>query len=117
MIVGHGSRIKGFEKTMERVASSLRHDGRFFLVKCAYLEITPPSVTAAIDVCVEKGASEVRVLPYFLLLGNHVRTDIPKLVAQAKKKYRGRAKIWLCPYLGFHEKIVAVVKDRLRQAR
>jgi sirohydrochlorin ferrochelatase len=115
LIVGHGSRLKGFKKAIEKVASSLRRDGLFFLVQCAYLEVTPPSIPDAIDACVRKGAREVRILPYFLLMGNHVKTDIPEIALKAGRKYRGKAKITLCPYLGFHEKIVAVVKERLKE--
>ena len=117
LIVGHGSRIKGFEETMEKAAFALKREGRFFMVRCAYLEITTPSLFTAIRQCVKKGACEVRVLPYFLLMGNHVKSDIPRIVADARKKYRGQAKILLSPYLGFHEKIVAVIRERLKQAR
>lgn len=115
--MGHGSRLRGFEKTMKQVASSLRRTRKFFMVKCAYLEITAPSIPSAIDTCVKKGAGEVKIVPYFLLLGNHVKSDIPKIAAQAKKKHRGKTKILLCPYLGFHEKIVEVVTQRLEQAK
>lgn len=117
LIVGHGSRIKGFEKTMKKAVAALKREGRFLMVQCAYLEISSPSLSAAIEQCVKKGAREVRVLPYFLLMGNHVKFDIPRIVAEAKKKYRGQAKILVSPYLGFHEKIVAVINERLKQAR
>ena len=117
LIVGHGSRIKGFEKSLEKMASALKREGRFFLVQCAYLEITTPSLFTAIGRCVKKGAREVRVLPYFLLMGNHVKSDIPRIVVAARKKYKGQAKILLSPYLGFHEKIVAVINERLKRAR
>ena len=117
IIVGHGSRLKGFEKAMEKVAASLRKGRRFFLVQCAYLEITSPLISEAIDRCIQKGADEVRVLPYFLLMGNHVKFDIPAIIAGFRKKHRGKARVLLCPYLGFHEKIVAVVKERLQGVR
>ncbi len=117
LIVGHGSRLKGFERSMEKVAASLRRDRRFFLVRCAYLEITSPLIPQAIDACVRKGAREVRLMPYFLLMGNHVKFDIPEIASKARKKYQGKVKIVLCPYLGFHEKIVAVVKERLKKAK
>ena len=102
---------------MEQLARRLKQDKRFPMVLCAYLEITPPSISDAIDQCVQKGTGEILVLPYFLLMGNHVRSDIPYLVSQAKKKYWRHAKIVLCPYLGYHDKIMAVVKQRLKEAR
>ena len=117
LIVGHGSKLKGFQKSMEQLARRIRRDRQFAIVLCAYLEITPPPISEAIDRCVQKGADEIRVLPYFLSMGNHVKSDIPRLVSLARKKYRGQAKIMLCPYLGYDEKIVAVVQERLDEAR
>ena len=117
LIVGHGSRIKGFQKPMEQLASRLGQDRRFVMVLCAYLEIASPSISEAIGWCIQKGADEVRVLPYFLSMGNHVKSDIPRLVIAARKKYRGQVKIMLCPYLGYHERIVAIVQERLKEAR
>ena len=100
---------------MEQLAHQLRRDKRFPMVLCAYLEITPPSILDAIDQCVRQGADEILILPYFLLMGNHVKFDIPRIVSSAKRKYRFMAKIKLCPYLGYHEKITAVVKQRLEE--
>ena len=99
---------------MKKVAKHLAATGRYREVMPAYLEIAPPSIGAAIDLCVERGASTVKLLPYFLLLGAHVTEDLPAIAAQAKKKFRGKASIELCPYLGYDPKIVEVAKKRLK---
>jgi len=57
------------------------------------------------------------VLPYFLLMGVHIKEDIPKIVRLLRRKYRAKIKIILCPYLGYHEKIVSVVSQRLGEGR
>lgn len=112
IIVGHGSKMQGFEKPMLKVIASLKKDRQFSFVSAAYLEINQPSISLAIDQAVQKGAKIVKVLPYFLLTGRHVKTDIPQIVEECQKKYQTMAKIILCPYLGFHSKIVEVVKER-----
>ena len=117
IIVGHGSREKGFQAAMEKVASGIRKDGRFGEVVCAYLEITAPSIERAIERCVKKKAAQIRVLPYFVLTGNHVLYDIPGIVRQAAARHSGKAKIILCPYLGYHPKLVAVVRQRIREGK
>ena len=115
LIVGHGSREKGFQAAMQKVAKALEKSGRYGCVACAYLEVASPSISQGIERLVRKGAGEIRVLPYFLLTGKHVKCHIPEIVAEAQKKFKGRAKIILCPYLGFDEKIVSLVKRRLRE--
>ena len=110
ILVGHGSKAKAFDRTMRRVAKELTPD--YFDVRLAYLEINIPSITDAIRQAVCRGAKNVRVVPYFLLAGNHVRKDIPLIVKEAQKRWKGVAKIRLCDYLGFDKRIVAVVRDR-----
>ena len=111
--MGHGSKAKNFDSAMKRIAGSLRK-GPFSSVHCAYLEITAPSIPEAIGRAVREGAKEIRVVPYFVLSGRHIREHIPQIAAEERARWKGKAKITLCPYLGFDERIAAVVKDRLR---
>ncbi|MGH7197184.1 MAG: sirohydrochlorin chelatase [Candidatus Omnitrophota bacterium] len=117
IVVGHGSKRKGFEAAMVRVAAKLRRGGKFGAVSCAYLGSASPSVPGAIARCVRRGAAEIVIVPYFVLAGDHVAEDIPEMVREAVKRYRGKAKIRLSPYLGYHAKIVSVIQERIRQAR
>lgn len=100
---------------MIQVARRLRL-GPFREVTCAYLEINPPSIPQALQGAVRRGARDIRVLPYFVLAGNHVRKDIPHIVRVEARRWRRKAKIRLCPYLGYHEKIVSIVKERIQHA-
>lgn len=102
---------------MKRVAAALRAQGSYERVVCAYLEINTPSLEQAISRTVRQGIDEVRVLPYFLLAGRHVLSDIPAIVTKARKDHGRKVKIKLCPYLGYHEKIVSVARQRVGQAR
>lgn len=114
ILVAHGSRARGFDRPVRRLAAALRRTGRYTSVETAFLEITPPDVATAIERVVASGARRIRVLPYFLLGGRHVQEDLPLLCAQARGKHRG-VRIKLCPYLGFHEKIVSVVLERIER--
>ncbi len=116
ILVGHGSRQEGFQQAMVKVASQIQKDKRFSCVVCAYLEITYPSIQEAIEFCVKKGAKQIRILPYFILMGKHVQSDIPEIITTETKKYAG-VKISLCAYLGYDEKIVALVKKRILQVK
>jgi len=117
IVVGHGSKEPGFEKAMVRVAGKLRREGKYGKVFCAYLGSAPPSLPEALSRCARRGLTDIIVLPYFILAGAHVVSDIPGLVGEAKKKYAGKVRIRLSPYLGYHEKIVSVVQERISQAR
>ncbi len=116
VLVGHGSKMPGFAAPMEKVARTLRAEKRYFSVVCAYLEISKPSIKEAVRQLARRGCRDIRVLPYFLLNGLHVVKDIPEIIRHARRMHRG-VRVGLCPYLGYHEKIVSAVKDRLREVR
>ena len=114
ILIGHGSKARGFDRPMKRVAAALRR-GVPGPVRCAYLEINAPSIPEAIGQAVRRGAREVRLVPYFVLSGRHVTRHIPQIVREEKKRYGKKVRITLCPYLGYDSRIVGVVKDRLRR--
>ncbi len=117
VLVGHGSRTRGFDTAMAQVAATLRRQKMFSEVCCAFLEAATPSIPEAIDRCVRRGARQVRVLPYFVLTGKHVLGDIPRIVRETSQRHVGKAQIILCSYLGYHPKIVSVVKQRIREGK
>ena len=99
------------------MASDLRKTKKYREVRCAFLEVAKPSIPEAIARCVKNGSPEVRVLPYFVLTGKHVLRDIPRIIHDETSRHAGKARIVLCPYLGFHSKLVSVVQQRIREAR
>ena len=116
VVVGHGSKLKGFQHAMEQVARDIRKKAVFEKVLCAYLEITPPSIEEAVKQAVEFGAAEVRILPYFLLKGRHTQQHIPAIAAAVKMRYK-KVRIVLCPYLGYHPKIALAALERTGEVR
>ncbi len=115
LLVGHGSKMKGFQDAMEKIAQRLAVDLNPVAVRLAFLEIAAPSIPDAIDSLAARGFTEVKILPYFVQAGKHVQVDLPEIAAWAAEKYRGRVRVTLCPYLGFHDKIVEVVKERIAE--
>ena len=68
------------------------------------LEIAEPSIPDGIQQCIERGAREVVVLPYFLSAGRHVAEDIPREV-QTKQLEHPEITVRIAPYLGAAEHV------------
>ena len=51
----------------------------------AFLELMEPSLSAAVERLVERGASRVVVVPLFLGTGGHIRRDLPALIEEAAR--------------------------------
>ena len=115
--MGHGSKARSFDSAMKRVAGALRKTGQYDRVLCAFLEVSRPSIPEAIELAVRHGAREIRVMPYFVLTGKHVQRDIPEIIREAVRRHSPAVRIVRCPYLGYHSKIVSVVRQRIREGR
>ena len=112
LLVDHGSRRAAANDLLEAVAERLRARDPERVVQVAHMELAPPDIAAGIAACVEAGASEVIVHPYFLGPGRHTMEDIPRLVEEAVGAHAGvRARV--SAPLGLHDKLVDVVLDRI----
>ena len=116
VLVGHGSKLEGSSAALEQVLTQLRKKEPETVFQTAFLELRSPNIPQAIQFCLNQGAEEIVIVPYFVQLGRHVAHDIPRIVDEAKTQYPDR-EIRLAPYLGFDERIVPVIEDRIRQAR
>lgn len=115
LLLGHGSRTEEANEGMHEVVERLRAAHPGWRVEAAFLEINAPSIPEGIDICAAAGAQQIVLLPYFLHLGNHVQEDMPRFVAEGRRRHPGR-EIVLGPHLGFHEKLVEIVEERLGEA-
>jgi len=114
LIIAHGSRKKVSNNEILQLESSLRTElaDHYPIVTSAFLEFAPQSIPNAIKYCVEKGATNIRVLPYFLAAGVHVTEDIPAEIKSASKQYSS-LKIEILPHLGSSRNITRLIGSML----
>lgn len=98
---------------LERVAAALRERLPACPVTIAHLEFGSPDIETAIADCFRAGARELIVHPYFLVEGMHTKRDIPERVRAAAKHYP-ELRVEISEPLGFHERIVDVVLERIQ---
>jgi sirohydrochlorin ferrochelatase len=112
LLIAHGSRRAEANADLVQLAELVRVRGTFDLVEIAYLEIAQPDIPAGARRCVVRGATEVRMLPYFLSMGRHVAEDLDAYQQDFTARYPG-VKFMLCAPLGLDPKVVEVVLERL----
>lgn len=101
LLVAHGSRRAASNDEVRALAESLAAlaGNDWGRVDAAFLELAEPSIPDGIQRCIDAGADEVVVLPYFLSAGRHVAEDIPAEVA-GKQAEHPQVTIRIAPYLG-----------------
>jgi sirohydrochlorin cobaltochelatase len=111
LLVAHGSRNPTAADEHARLCAEVakRSGGD---VRAAYLEIDAPSVLDAIGTAADHGATRIRLIPYFLHHGNHVGTDLPALVDEARRLHPGVA-IGIEDHIGSDPALVDLLAGRV----
>jgi len=112
IVVDHGSRRAESNAMLLDVAALFQQHSGYAIVEPAHMELAEPSLAAAFDRCVERGARLVVIHPYFLLPGRHWKRDIPALAADAARKHPGVSFLVTAP-LGLHPLIAEIMSQRI----
>lgn len=116
VIVDHGSRRPESNELLLEVVEAYRRHSGWQIVEPAHMELAEPSIAAAFARCVEQGAREVVILPYFLAPGRHWNDDIPRLAAEAASPFlKGGVTFLVAPPLGLHPLMLQVIDERVRE--
>ncbi|MBL1142331.1 MAG: CbiX/SirB N-terminal domain-containing protein [Proteobacteria bacterium] len=89
IIIAHGSRREESNIEVKELTEKVKGlaDSEYDYIAHAYLEMAEPSLTQAIDNCINNGAKNITVFPYFLNSGKHLKRDIPEIIIASEKKY------------------------------
>lgn len=115
LLIAHGSRRPEANADLEHVAAAMRARGRFDVVQVSYLELAEPTIPAGGARCVEQGATDVVMLPYFLSPGVHVQEDMAEARAELSERFPG-VTFRLAGHLGRHPLLLDIVEQRAAEA-
>ena len=112
IIIAHGSRKASSNEEVKALGEKVRslQDKHYRFVMTAFLEFADPSLEEGMLSCIDKGASEIVILPYFLASGNHVTRDIPEAVQKIQASYP-QVKITLKEHIGSASGMVSLLSD------
>ena len=111
LILAHGSRAKETEKTFEAVVDMVKKKVSTPL-KIAYMEFSEQNIAAGLQQLVDQGVKSIRVVPYFLFSGIHIREDIPAEL-EAFSKEHPDIEITMAETLGADPRIAEILVDRI----
>jgi sirohydrochlorin ferrochelatase len=115
LLIAHGSRRAQANLELEQIAAQLHLRGNFCWVQPAYLELAEPSIDEGAARCVERRASVVIMLPYFLSLGRHVVDDLTAARDRLRQRYP-QVTFLIAPPLGQHPALVDILLQHAQLA-
>lgn len=115
LYVAHGSRVKaGLEEAIEFI-ETVKPMMDLPIQEICFLELAEPSILQGVAACVEKGATNIAVIPILLLSANHAKQDIPLEIEKAKTNYPFVSFSIGSP-LGIHNKLIDSLHKRVVEA-
>jgi len=115
LLVDHGSRLDEANELLVEIARLVQREDPAYHVEIAHMELAEPTIAQGLAACAAAGAREVTVHPYLLAPGRHATQDIPRLVAEAARRFPGLTCRVTEP-LGPHPLLARVVLERVQAA-
>ena len=115
LLIAHGSRQPEANADLHHVVEHLRGRGTYDVVEACFLELAEPDLEQGGRCCVERGAEQVIMLPYFLSAGIHVRRDLTNARQSLAERFPA-IDFRLAEPLGQHPLLLDVVVQRARDA-
>lgn len=115
LILAHGSREKSTEDTLEEIIAMLEADIDDCIIEYAFLQFSEVNLQKGVDKLVQKGVKDIKIIPYFLFEGVHIREDIPKEIEEYLKN-NPEIKISLGKTLGADKRLAAILLDRVKES-
>ena len=113
LVIAHGSRANETEATLEAVLSMVKKKLPETFIEHAFMEFSDRTIEKGVSALNAKGVTEIKVVPYFLFTGIHIKEDIPNMVAECAVNYPG-VKITMGEPLGADERLADILVDRIR---
>jgi sirohydrochlorin ferrochelatase len=88
LLIAHGSREQAANADLEDLAARIAATKQHPIVEACFLELAEPDVHSGAKRCVERGATHVLMVPYFLSAGVHLRRDLADLRAELSRRHR-----------------------------
>ena len=112
LYVCHGSRIKQAAEEARQFIEKFTIQNNAPIQEIGFLELAAPTIEDSFKRCVERGATNITIMPILLLTAAHAKMDIPKEVASISKCFPNISLQYGDP-LGVHVKMAEAIYGRI----
>lgn len=114
VLFAHGSPVAEANDGVAALARTVSERIEADFVLTAFLDPAKPNLGDAIAEAVDRGATRIAVMPYFLTIGLHLRRDLPVLIEEQRRRFPN-VKILVTESLEGHPGMAEAVAARVRE--
>ncbi|MDQ0219114.1 sirohydrochlorin chelatase [Peribacillus cavernae] len=112
LYICHGSRVcEACEQAISFIKNCMLQSDVLIQEYC-FLELADPTIEAAYERCVRRGATRINVIPVLLLTAAHAKEDIPNELERIGKQYPEVEMVYGRP-IGVHHHMIDILMERL----
>ncbi len=115
ILLGHGSRVPGADRSMLLIAEDLKREGAYPRIETCNMSRLGPSFQDVLKRCVLDGSKNILLLPYFLNEGLHMKLDIPSMLQKSAEDYPN-VRLVFGKNLGYDALLCELVKKRIAES-
>lgn len=112
LLVAHGSRAKETEVAMETMAQMVRNQINHVPIEVGYMEFCEKTIIKGLESLAKQGATKIKVIPYFLFEGIHIKKDIPEEISKFLEENKD-IEVTLENTLGTDPRLAEILVDRI----
>lgn len=116
IIISHGSRVRNADKVVHGLIKTIKASMGIRNVIPSYLQFSQFNLSNGVKILVNKNCEKIIIVPFFLLNGQHVTRDIPRVIKKEKTRYP-KVKFVCTGNLGKDKRITDIVIDRINESR
>ncbi|WP_102692457.1 sirohydrochlorin chelatase [Rummeliibacillus pycnus] len=112
--IAHGTRV---QEGVDEARAFVERAKKYIPIKLqeiCFLELVEPTIEQTIERCIQKGASEIALVPILLLTANHAKKDIPAIVKPIERKYPHIVFSYGKPF-GIHPSLITQIYERIEE--
>ncbi|MCL1983756.1 MAG: CbiX/SirB N-terminal domain-containing protein [Clostridiales bacterium] len=113
LVVAHGSRAKESEAALESVMAVVKQRLPDAAVEWAFMGFSERTVEKGVCSLVARGVTEIKIVPYVLFMGIHMKESLPQLAAECAAGFPG-VKIEIGEPLGLDMRLADILADRIK---
>ncbi len=114
LILGHGSKATETEQTLEQIVDMVRLANADKIIEFAFLQLSEKTLDKGLQNLLDKGVTEIKVIPYFLFAGLHIQEDIPREIAEFCKD-KGHITVQMGSTYGADPRLAQIVNERISE--
>lgn len=113
LVVAHGSRVVETEETLVSLLNIVREKMPDCRIEHAFMEFSERTLEKGIAALVSQNVTEIKVVPYFLFMGVHLREDIPTMIRECMASHP-EINVTMGAPLGDDPRLADILIDRIK---